>query len=200
MEINSYCGPLIRRSAAKAGVAKCGTSYQTIHALEDKWARAAARTHLATGVPIITHTEKGTMALELVDILAAEGVDPKHVIIGHIDRNPDLGYHIEIAKTGAFLQYDGPSRVKYYPDSTIIAVLKGMLESGYGAHMVLGGDNGRASYLRSYGGGPGFDYILRVFVPRLLREGIPESVIQDLLVNNPRRALSFAQPAVREVN
>jgi len=192
MELHSYSGPLIRRSTAKAGVVKCGTSYQVVKPLEQKWARAAARTHLATGVPIITHTDKGTMALQLIEVLASEGVDPRHVVIGHIDRNPDLGYHIEIARTGAFLQYDGPSRVKYYPDSTIISLLFAMVERGYGKQIVLAGDNGQASYLRSYGGGPGYAYILETFVPRLRREGLDESVIQDLLVSNPRRALSFA--------
>ncbi len=32
----------------------------------------------------------------------------------------------------------------------------------------------------------------KTFVPRLRREGLDESTIEDLLVNNPRRALSFA--------
>ena len=198
MELRSYGGPLIRRSTAKAGVVKCGVSYQVIKPLEERWARAAARTHLATGVPIITHTDKGTMALQLIDILASEGVDPQHVVIGHIDRNPDLGYHMEIARTGAFLQYDGASRAKYYPDNTIIGLIFGMVEQGYGKQIVLAGDNGQASYLRSYGGGPGYVYILETFVPRLRREGLDESVIQDLLVHNPRRALSFV-PAAGEV-
>jgi len=195
MDLHAYSGPLVKRSTARAGVVKCGTSYQAIKAVEETWIRAAARTHLATGVPIITHTDKGTMALELIEILASEGVDPRHVVIGHIDRNPDLGYHIEIAKTGAFLQYDGASRVKYYPDSTIISLLFGMVEHGYGKQIVLAGDNGRASYIRSYGGGPGYTYILETFVPRLRRQGLDESVIQDLLVNNPRRALSFVGSA-----
>jgi len=195
MEINSYCGPLLNRSTARAGAVKCGTSYQVIHPVEKKWIRAAARAHLATGVPIISHTERGTMALELIETLASEGVDPRRVVVGHIDRNPDLAYHLEIAKTGAFLQYDGPSRAKYYPDSTIIDLIFGMVKGGYGKQIVLAGDTSRASYFRSYGGGPGFCYILRIFVPRLRREGLGADVVQDLLINNPRRALSFATPS-----
>jgi len=142
-------------------------------------------------VPIITHAERDDGSV-IDDILSAEGVDARHVVIGHIDRNPDLGYHVEIAKMGAFLQYDGPSRVKYYPDNVIISLIFHMVEKGYGKQIVLAGDNGRASYLRSYGGGPGYEYILKTFVPRLRREGLDESTIEDLLVNNPRRALSFA--------
>ncbi len=195
MEINGYCGPALKRSTAKAGAVKCGTSYHGIHPVEGKWIRAAARAHLATGVPIISHTERGTMALELIEILASEGVYPKHVVVGHIDRNPDLAYHLEIAKTGAFLQYDGPGRPKYYPDSTIIDLILGMVEEGYGKQIVLAGDTSRASYFRSYGGGPGFCYILRSFVPRLRSASLSEAVVQDLLINNPRRALSFAAPS-----
>ncbi len=194
MEINSYCGPVLKRSSAKAGALKCGTSYQVIHPIEEKWIRAAARAHLVTGVPIISHTDRGTMALPLIDILASEGVDPRHVVVGHIDRNPDLAYHLEIAKIGAFLQYDGPSRAKYYPDSTIIDLIFGMVEGGYGGQIVLAGDTSRASYFCSYGGGPGLCHILRNFVPRLRRESMGAEMVQNLLINNPRRALSFAAP------
>ena len=49
------------------------------------------------------------------------------------------------------------------------------------------------SYLPGYGsgGGPGYTYILWRFLPWLKEEGLPEDVIQDLVVNNPARALQF---------
>ncbi len=193
MELNSYESPLVRRSTAKAGVCKCSTSYQVVKPEEEKWIRAAGRAHCATGVPIITHTDMGTMALELIEILVSEGVDPHNVVLGHIDRNPDLNYHIEVAKTGVFLEYDGPSRTKYYPDDVIIKLIFEMVERGYGKQLVLAGDMGKRVYHKVYGGGPGLEYNFKTFVPRLRREGLPESVIEDIIINNPRRALSFAK-------
>jgi phosphotriesterase-related protein len=42
----------------------------------------------------------------------------------------------------------------------------------------------------SYGGGPGLDYLLTRFVPRMRETGIPQAAIDDLLIQNPRRFLA----------
>jgi len=110
------------------------------------------------------------------------------VLVGHLDRLPDLGYHREVGGSGAFVIYDGPSRAKYGPDSQVIALIKGMIEAGYGKQLLLGSDMARASYLRAYGGGPGLDYILVRFLPRLRREGVSQEAIDDIMVHNPARA------------
>jgi len=191
VEASDYNGPIVMRTEAKAGIIKAGSGYNHISKVEEKVFRAVAKAHLETGAPISTHTEKGTMALEQVEILNGEGVDPGRLVLGHMDRNPDFEYHKKSAQTGANLQYDGPSRVKYYPDSVIIDLIIKMVDAGFGKQMVLAGDMARRSYWKSYGGGPGIAYILEKFVPRLREEGLSESVIQNILVNNPRRILSF---------
>jgi len=193
IEINNYNGPFVQRSTAKAGVIKIGTEYNHILPVELRTIEAAARAHKMTGAVISSHTERGTMGVEQLDLLEEMGVDPSRVILGHVDRNPDLKYHIQMAKRGAFLGYDGPSRIKYWPDSVIIDLIKGMLDAGYGKQILLGGDNGRSSYWPEYGGGPGHSYILTKFVPRLREEGVSESEIQDILVNNPQRAFSIEE-------
>ena len=55
-----------------------------------------------------------------------------------------------------------------------ISVLKRMIEAGLGDRILLGNDLGRPSYWRSYGGGPGLDYVLTRFVPRLRDEGVSD--------------------------
>ena len=59
-----------------------------------------------------------------------------------------------------------------------------------GGLIQLGNDLGRPSYWRSYGGGPGLDFILTQFVPRLLSQGIEQHFIDEMLINNPRRFLT----------
>ena len=81
------------------------------------------------------------------------------MILAHLDRNPDAGEHAETAAAGAWLQFDGPGRTKYWPDSTILALIGGLAERGNAGRMLLGGDTGRASMMRAYGGGPGLDYL-----------------------------------------
>ena len=109
-----------------------------------------------------------------------------------MDRNPDFWEHRRIADTGAYLGYDCPGKVKYGPDEMRISVLKRMIEAGLGDRILLGNDLGRPSYWRSYGGGPGLDYVLTRFVPRLRDEGVSDGAIRDLLVDNPRRFLTGA--------
>jgi phosphotriesterase-related protein len=188
MPAGNYKGPSIQRREPKAGVIKIGTEYNFIAKVEEKMIVAAGIAHKITGAPISSHTERGTMGLEQLDLLEKAGVNPAQVILGHVDRNPDVWYHKKMAQRGAFLGYDGPSRIKYWPDGVIVSLIKGMLDAGLGKQILLGGDTGRRSYWPEYGGGPGHSYILEKFVPRLREEGVGEDAIQDILVNNPQRA------------
>ncbi|MFS8629243.1 MAG: phosphotriesterase-related protein [Limnochordales bacterium] len=178
-------------TSARPGVLKAGAWYNVITAGEEKVLRAVAQAHRATGVPIWLHTERGTMALEMLDILEEEGVDLTRVAVGHLDRNPDLWLHLQVAKRGAFVGYDGPSKIKYYPDSVRVQLIKGILDAGYGHQLLISGDMGRRSYLTSYGGGPGFRYILTKFIPRLLDEGLSQADIDQIWIHNPARWLAF---------
>jgi phosphotriesterase-related protein len=173
----------------RAGILKSGSWYNLVHPLEEKVTRAVARAQLQTGAPVWLHTEAGTMGMEMLDILEEEGVDLGKVAVGHSDRNADPYYHLQLAGRGAYVQFDGPGKVKYYPDSTRVALIKNLLEHGYGGQLLISGDMGRQSYLHAYGGGPGFRYILQKFVPRLLDEGLDRGNIEEIFVNNPARWL-----------
>lgn len=61
MDLNSYNGPYVERTIAKAGVIKAGTSYRIITKLEQKALAVAAITQKETGCPISMHTDFGTM-------------------------------------------------------------------------------------------------------------------------------------------
>jgi predicted metal-dependent phosphotriesterase family hydrolase len=195
MDQHGYEGPLVRRSKAKAGVIKVASDYQVINRATQAAIEAAAFAHLATGAPILTHTELGTMGMHQLRLLESHRVVPQHVVLSHMDRNPDLYVHRELAQAGAFLEYDGPGRVKYFPESTLISLMRGMFEANLGSHVLLGGDMARRSYWKAYGGGPGIAYTLEHFVPRLRNEGFSAKEIQQILVENPARAFAFASAA-----
>jgi predicted metal-dependent phosphotriesterase family hydrolase len=195
MDQSGYEGPLVRRSQAKAGVIKVASDYQLINPATQVAIEAAAIAHRATGSPVLTHTELGTMGMQQVRSLESHGVPPQHVVLSHMDRNPDLYVHRELAQAGAFLEYDGPGRVKYFPESTLIALMCGMFEENLGDHVLLGGDMARRSYWKAYGGGPGIAYTLEHFVPRLRREGFSAAEIDQILVTNPAQAFGFASVA-----
>lgn len=193
MDQNQYNGPFIDRTEARAGVIKIATGYYVLKPEDERAIHAAAIAHQETGAPIVTHTEEGTLGLEQVNRLGSYGVDPAHITVGHYDRNPDFYLHHELAKTGCFLQYDTPSRRKYFPEFHFIELVGKMVEAGHGKQIVWGGDLARQSYQCAYGGGPGMAYILEDFIPRMREEGFSEDVISDIFVNNPARALTFAK-------
>lgn len=179
----------VGETGVRVGQLKSGSSYNLIHPLEDKVTRAVAWAQLETGAPVWLHTEVGTMGMEMLDILEEEGVDLEKVAVGHSDRNADPYYHLRLADRGAYVQFDGPGKVKYHPDSTRVALIRNLLEHGYEGQLLISGDMGRQSYLHAYGGGPGFRYIIARFVPRLLDEGIDQRHIDRIFVENPARWL-----------
>lgn len=177
-------------TVAKAGFLKAGSWDQYIHPLEEKVTRAVARAQKETGAPIWLHTEAGTMGEEMLDILEEEGVDLTKVAVGHSDRNADPYYHLQLAKRGAYVQFDGASKIKYYPDSVRVDLIKNMINHGFVKQLLISADMGRQSYLHAYGGGPGFEYILKKYIPRLKNEGISEEDIHTIFVENPARWLA----------
>lgn len=193
MDQNQYNGPIIDRTEARAGVMKIATGYFVLKPEDERVIQAVAIAHLETGAPIFTHTEEGTLGLELVNRLGAYGVDPAHITVGHYDRNPDFYLHHELAQTGCFLQYDTPSRRKYFPEIYFIELVRKMVKAGHSKQILWGGDLARQSYQCAYGGGPGLKYILEDFIPRMREEGFSEAIISDIFVNNPAKALSFAE-------
>ena len=180
-----------RQTAVKAGLVKWTSEYHYIPPVMQKAAEAAATAHHQTGVPILTHTELGTCGLEQIALAEKHGVNPSAVILCHIDRNPDKYLHKEIAQTGAWLVYDGVARVKHWPDSMIIDLILEMVDAGFGNRIMLAMDSATRTIWRHYGFGPGLDYLLTTFVPRLQRAGLNERDIRQLLVDNPASALCF---------
>ncbi len=174
----------------KAAVIKAGTEYNVVSGMGEKLLRVAARASAATGAPVITHTEAGTMPMEQLEILLGEGATVGSVCIGHMDRNPDYFIHKSICESGAYIGYDCAGKVKYGPDAARVDVLMRLVRDGYGKRILLGNDMARRSYFRSYGGGPGLDFVLKKFIPRLRAEGLTEEQLDDILINNPRRFLS----------
>jgi 5-phospho-D-xylono-1,4-lactonase len=174
----------------RCGIVKVGASYHHVTPFEAKAFAAAAAAHERIGAPVCVHTEHGTMGLAIVERLQELGVPPASVVLAHVDRNPDPGEHAETAAAGAWLQLDGPGRTKYWPDSTILVFIAELAERGHAGRLLLGGDTGRRSMMRAYGGGPGLNYLFARFKPRLERE-LGRELSEQIFVTNPARAFAF---------
>ncbi len=192
-DLNEYQGPIVKRCAVKAGAMKVAGLYNYIEENMKRLIRAVGRVHRRTGCPVFVHTERGLECFELVQRLADAGVPPHCVLVCHMDRNADLGLHRKLAATGVFLEYDTPSRFKYQPESVVVKLMRDMIDAGHLDRLMLGGDMARRTYLKSYGGGPGYAYLLTHFTPRLAEEGFTRSELDAIWCANPFRWLTSGQ-------
>ncbi|MEZ4507091.1 MAG: hypothetical protein R2848_14880 [Thermomicrobiales bacterium] len=178
----------------RAGVIKAGTSLNEITDVEERVLRAAAQAHLATGAPISTHTDKGTMALEQIAILREEGVDPSRVVIGHLDFALDEDYLLRVLDTGAFVSFDQVSKTKYASDEDRAAMLANLAARGHLHQLLISGDLARKSYWLAYEGGPGFRYLIESFPVTMMEAGLSAIEVRTILVDNPEMALTVNPP------
>ncbi|WP_410574694.1 phosphotriesterase [Amycolatopsis sp. cmx-4-61] len=177
---------LTGHTAPRAGLIKVAGAFHTIDAHARLTMTAAALAHQETGAPIAVHLELGTAALETVDLLCAElDVPPESVILGHLNRNPDPRLQREIAETGVFLGFDGPSRANHATDWRLFDGLETLVEAGHGGRILLGGDTTTAA-ARSQ---PGASYLLTTLAPRLAKL-LGEDAVTAMLVANPARAFA----------
>src|SRR5271165_238290 len=157
---------------------------------ERKVFRAVSKAHLKTNLPIFTHTAFGRAASEQLDIFESMHVNPRNVVIGHLGGilDPKAEIHKAIAKRGAYVGFD---RLGGGTDARQVPIIQNMLDAGYAGRVLLSSDFSSARLLK-HNGGPGYAVTLTVFVPMLKKAGVDEKTIHEIVVDNPRRFLTFA--------
>jgi predicted metal-dependent phosphotriesterase family hydrolase len=189
IDANDLAGPELRRTPYKAGVLKIASDGAALSAAELVAFEAVASAHRRTGCPVITHCE-AARGLEQVAFLASRGVEPRHLVLSHTDRHPDPAYHRDLFKTGVYVEYDRVFRGSLDDANPTLKLFATMVKE-FPGQVMLGTDGARASYWRSYGGGPGLDYLLREFSDRAKRMGVTEAELKAVFVDNPARAYAF---------
>ena len=165
---------------------------------ERKALLAAATLHHRTGLPIITHVSDGCgrCALDQVDLFEAAGVSPDRVVIGHLNDIKDQPALVPtaIAKRGAYVAFDHSGKPDDPRADEYVKTILTLLDAGLTNRICLSSDFASQKYLRK-NGGPGIDMTVTNFVPKLRRAGVNEATLQTILVENPRRVLTFVPRA-----
>jgi predicted metal-dependent phosphotriesterase family hydrolase len=190
IDANDGAGPGVRRTSHRAGIVKVGSAARGLDAAERAAFEAAAATHRRAGCPIITHVEPG-LGFDQIELLVARGVPPGKITLSHTDRTPDRDYHRALLKTGANLEYDRVFRHPLGPENPSLRLYAEMIRE-FPGQVMLGTDGARAAYWRSYGGGPGLDYLLRGFSELARGLGVSAELLDRTFVDTPARAFSFA--------
>ena len=187
-----YGGPIVRRTDIRAGIVKVGGSQDGPSTRDLPVFRAAAAAHIRTGVPVHTHCEAGTGALEQIRTLVDAGVPASRISLSHVDKVVDRGYHRELFGTGAFTVYDQAFRWGDGENGTL-RLLDWAVADGHAGQVMLGMDAARQGYYRAFGGTPGLAFLLRDFSDELEARGIGPELRRAFFVDNPARAFAFAE-------
>jgi 5-phospho-D-xylono-1,4-lactonase len=187
-----YGGPIVRRTDIRAGIVKVGGSQGGPSDRDLPIFRAAAATHARTGVPVHTHCEAGTGALEQLRLLVDAGVPAERISLSHVDKVVDRGYHRELFASGAFAVYDQAFRWGDGDNGTL-QLLEWAVADDHAGQVMLGMDAARQGYYRAFGGSPGLPFLLGAFSDAMDARGIGAEIRKCLFVDNPARAFAFAE-------
>jgi phosphotriesterase-related protein len=180
-------------------IGEIGTG-EPVHGEEWKVLDAACIAQKESGLPLSVHVYPalGRTAPEVVEHILAKGVEPRKVIVCHMDGNMDLAYQITVANFGVWISYDSIGLEVYFDsskrhrchDSERERVLIKLMEAGYMSQVLLSQDVCMKVQLSKYGG-YGYDHILRHIQPSLAWRGVSAEVFKSLTVDNPRRAMTI---------
>jgi phosphotriesterase-related protein len=178
----------IEASAVRAAWIKLSAGDDGLTTVESKILRAAAQAGKQSGAVIGSHTIKGRVVREQLDIIEQEGYTPERFIWIHTQAEPDPGIHLEIARRGAWVEFDG---IGWEDDDPYLERIQRVLEAGLEDHMLLSQDRGWYDPSKPGGGVvKSFTYLSEVFLPKLRTAGVADSMIHKLTHTNPFRAFA----------
>ena len=175
-------------SGIKPAFMKIGVDDSPLSAVDSKLVRAAALTHRETGLTIASHTGSGAAALEELDLLEGAGAPLSAFIWVHAQSERDDTFHTRAARRGAWVEFDGISATSVARHAGLVRRMK---EQGLLGRVLLSHDAGWYR-VGEPGGGQfrPYDTLFTTFIPALKAQGFVDTEIQQLLVKNPRLALS----------
>jgi len=169
---------------------------------ELKSLRAAARAQKITGAPLNVHPgQHEDASMEIVKILDDVGADLTRTVLDHIDRAVrDPQNRSQLAKMGCYLEYDLFGREGYYPlevrvidlpnDTQRINEIMHLVDEGYLNQILVSQDIWNKIQCCRYGGW-GYAHILRNTIPVMRAKGVSEEMIHTIMMENPKRLLTF---------
>jgi phosphotriesterase-related protein len=178
----------IESSGVQAGWIKLSAGDEGVTATETKVLRAAAKAAAAVNAVIGSHTIKGRVVRDQLDILEKAGYTPERFIWIHTQAEPDFALHLEMARRGCCIEYDN---LGWKSNAPHIERIQRILDAGLGDQLLLSHDRGWYDPAQPGGGTPKpYTYISKRFMPKLRAAGADDATIRQLTAGNPFRAFA----------
>ncbi len=173
-----------------------------IYKNELKVLKASGKAQKLTGAPLLIHPGRDENApYEIIEILNDVGADLSSTVMGHVERTVfQKDILLKIAESGCYINWDligeedsyyGHYKVKGRPtDAGRMDQIEFLIEEGYKDQILLAHDLCNKGRLTKYGG-HGLHYILSHIIPRMRSRGYSEESINSLLIENPKKMLTF---------
>lgn len=201
----------IGETGIKAGLIKIATGAHHVSDYERKLLVAAGRAAARCDVPLISHTQEGSCGLDQIEIVAAEGVAPHRILVGHSDGIDDQAYHHTIVAAGSYIGFDRLGISLILPDEIRVKNIAKLVADGYGRHVCLSHDSNCAAWLGRPIFGPGQvvdpsmiatimpdwtpTHLFERVIPMMRDAGIPDDAITRMTDENPARWFRGVAPA-----
>lgn len=179
----------IAGTTVQAGFVKLSAGDDGLTACETKILRAAGQAAAPVGAAIGSHTIRGRVVRDQLDILESVGFPSSRFIWIHASADPDFELNLEMARRGAWIEYDWIGDPQ--TDPQFIDRIQRMLAAGFGGQLLLSHDRGWFDPAQPGGGSPKpYTYISEHFLPKLADAGIDDATIHLLVAENPFRAFA----------
>jgi phosphotriesterase-related protein len=184
----------IDSTAVRPGFIKISVNPASLTEVSKKLIRAAALTHLNTGLTIASHTGPAIAALEQIDLLQQEGVHPGAFIWVHSQNEPDWKHYLTAAKKGAWISLDGLNEKNQNDYAERLSFLKKekCLERTLLSHDAGWYDPGNPGKTFT-----SYTVLFRQFLPLLRKQNFSTSDIKQIIQYNPSKAFTISIKKVK---
>ncbi|HWI85514.1 MAG TPA: hypothetical protein VNT42_04220, partial [Sphingomonas sp.] len=179
----------------RPGFIKLGFNGGPLSDVERKLIRAAAIAHHETGLTIGAHTGPATSAFAQLAVLREESVDPSAWIWIHAQNEPDISRHIDAARHGAWVEFDG---IDLESLGRHVGLVMRMRDEGLLDHVLISQDAGWYNVGQPGGGtARSYETLFDQFLPALRAKGLTQAEIEMLLITNPAKAFAIRKRLTR---
>ncbi len=179
----------INGTSVRPGFIKIGIdSSDPLDTLQQKLVKAAALTHLKTGLTIASHTGEARGLWPQLQILREMGVSPEAFIWVHAQSEPDPDNYHKAAEKGCWISLDGLG----WELENHIEKLKFAKKNGILDHILISHDAGWYDPQQINQSITPYTAIFKKLLPTLQSEGFTDEEIKGLISVNPSKAFSIA--------